>query len=395
MKLFFFCVLIIKACVIKCDDEEISIFSDETENMFMNIEISVCFKLEQPGGEQTSLDKSYLIKDVKDKCEPKMFCNFKSPDRKNIYSCTASGMITSKADFTYSVIKGSHDENKNDSDVKMFSAENKIMNFIPTNMAKYFNNIEVIVIKNSGLKELTHDDINGFKHLKKLFLENNSLQIIEKETFAGNSHLEKISLKGNKIVMIDSEAFQGVAGLRVLLLQENNCTNAKTDALKNFSVTIPDKCLFHSAKDFDSMIDRYNQKYKEQNEATADLHKQISELKNSTEKCLILQDITEKKNTELTGQAGNLKKQLVTLQLNMDSLKKKSQNCSELLITNMHFLNNDLKNLNDSLLEAQEIIKNYEHNTTKYIIALSVLGYLLLDVSIVLIFILYDLDTAW
>ncbi|KAL7012876.1 hypothetical protein ACKWTF_015091 [Chironomus riparius] len=159
-------------------------------------------------------------------------CDYKQDDfiiLMNKYKCEVKKdfKITSKNSTLITKTIGFHKSRKSNDNVAVFSIKKYTVNYFPTGLQKFFNNLEGIVINFCSLKEVNQDNLKTFPNLTYLDLNDNDIEVIEAETFKNNQKLKLIWLKRNKIYHIDLKAFNGLTELTNLIMVENNCTNSK------------------------------------------------------------------------------------------------------------------------------------------------------------------------
>jgi Leucine-rich repeat (LRR) protein len=127
-----------------------------------------------------------------------------------------------------------HEDGKNNEDVKDFSSFDENVKYFPLNLGNFFNNLESVKITRGGLKEISGEDLKQFgEKLKKISLETNEIQKVEKILFENNKNLEIILLGENKIKIIEKEAFGGLEKLTKLSLEDNPCTSDSDRAMSD------------------------------------------------------------------------------------------------------------------------------------------------------------------
>lgn len=104
--------------------------------------------------------------------------------------------------------------------------QSPLCNFIPTGITNYFKNLTILVVAHTGLKSVTKEDLQPFKHLRGLYLDNNQLEFLEEDLFMFNPRLQEINFSKNKLKYIAYNVLDSLAFLK------------KADFLKNRGINI-------------------------------------------------------------------------------------------------------------------------------------------------------------
>lgn len=167
------------------------------------------------------------------------------------YTCIATNddLVTSRDDREVTKVNGQHLNGKTENDVKFFQTLVTEVNYFPKGITKFFNNLDVIEIKNGNLIEITKEDLEEFgSKLRMLWFGGNKLKNIKADLFEFNENLEKIGFDSNEIEKIDAKSFDGLKNLQSLFLRWNSCTNdedfAENDREKvlNLIKKVEEKC---------------------------------------------------------------------------------------------------------------------------------------------------------
>lgn len=128
--------------------------------------------------------------------------------------------------------------------VKIF---NKNVSYFPTFDAIFFNQIELIFIVNSGLKEIHQNDLKTLTKMTHLSLSGNDLSSLDAGTFKFNTYLEFLDLSDNEITQIHTNAFLQLAKLNFLNLTNNFCVSVEKSG-RDVEILVKDilkdKCKF-------------------------------------------------------------------------------------------------------------------------------------------------------
>lgn len=95
------------------------------------------------------------------------------------------------------------------------------LEFIPNAVFRRFRSLEVLSLKNVGLKLINRKTFSNANQLKILMLDENQLTSIENQTFAEAANLERLSLSGNLIETVAEDAFAGLQNLKYLKIDFN------------------------------------------------------------------------------------------------------------------------------------------------------------------------------
>jgi Leucine-rich repeat (LRR) protein len=103
---------------------------------------------------------------------------------------------------------------------------------LTSDICNAFPNLQVISIRETGLKEIDVDAFNNCKDLNQLSLVDNNISQIDPELFKENSKLSDIFLSGNNIRQIDPELFKKNSKLNGIYLSFNEIEEIDLDMLK-------------------------------------------------------------------------------------------------------------------------------------------------------------------
>lgn len=140
------------------------------------------------------------------------------------YSCDVQKIsISSIDDRTVTQVNGDHLNDKSNKDVKLIKISDKTLKYFPKDFEKFFENIEMIAIFNSKLKQIQADDLTGFKKLEILWMELMDIEELKSGTFSKNPLLEFIAISSNKIKHVDFGVFDNLTNLNKLYFEFNPC----------------------------------------------------------------------------------------------------------------------------------------------------------------------------
>lgn len=120
-------------------------------------------------------------------------------------------------------VVGNHKESKILSDVLGLEIRFSRTFYFPHEVTKYFENLNSIWIHDSGLREITKNDLKEYKNLRVLKLESGNLKVLEKNLFNFTPNLEVVDLMNNLIFFIDTKVFGSLNHLTNLDLRMNGC----------------------------------------------------------------------------------------------------------------------------------------------------------------------------
>jgi Leucine-rich repeat (LRR) protein len=121
--------------------------------------------------------------------------------------------------------------------VQSFSFVDQVMNFMLVGINNYLSHVTSITIKNSQLKEISHDDLRYYRNLNYLEISYNQIKFIEKNLFASNTQLRTLYLNNNEITFIYFGALRNLNKLTVVSLVGNICLNEEQKTgTSNFGV---------------------------------------------------------------------------------------------------------------------------------------------------------------
>lgn len=214
-------------------------------------------------------------------------CEFKyarNRQHKNFehYKCYAK-LITyeNNEDIVSNIIgDGQHKRGKNDSDVTMFHSDKNIFKKFPKNIAKFFENIEMVDVYEAKLKEIHNNDLQQFgRKLKSLFLIRNELTKITTNDFVYNPNLEWINLSENNIVHVEYGTFSLLKKLNKLFFKLNPCHSGSANepnALKELNEKIEVDCK--SELYFQHQTEALDKKYEKLKDENAKMMLNITQL---------------------------------------------------------------------------------------------------------------------
>lgn len=140
----------------------------------------------------------------------------------NLYGCDVkleSGILGgSLMKFKFN---GEHEDEKGESHVHVFKAENISMPIIPYGIKVHFKNVQTIIIKNCSLLEIKRDTIKAFGYLQVLILGYNKIETLEPKLFDDLSISNCLDLSHNQIQNLSEDIFASFVLLKTLYLNHN------------------------------------------------------------------------------------------------------------------------------------------------------------------------------
>lgn len=166
-------------------------------------------------------------------------CTFKAYQPWNItYGCDSGNIeIISKENRDLILTSNTHAKDHANKDVQGLNIENKICHFFPKKVNEIFPNAETFRIYNSGLKEVTKDDLKQFgEKLKNLWIDLNEIEKLDADLFVNNPKLISLVVKDNLISIVEDETFKNLPDLAYIDFINNPCYSSlvygQSNALK-------------------------------------------------------------------------------------------------------------------------------------------------------------------
>lgn len=133
-------------------------------------------------------------------------CNFDDVNHKlyakTFYTCYLKDQEVPEGTLKF---KGIHKKRKGNDDVIKITFIECIVPKFPHGIGETFKNIQVLIIRKSGLKSITKLDLKSFEHLTLLDLSENDLEYLPGDLFEFNKKLKQIYFCENKIQFIGPE----------------------------------------------------------------------------------------------------------------------------------------------------------------------------------------------
>lgn len=148
----------------------------------------------------------------------------------NTYECFVNNVINivSKESGEINAKRGTHKYGKTENHEAYLHAENKIINFFPSNLEMFFKNLIGIIITQCHLKEVHEYNLRPHKKLTLLFLHYNDIEFLEEGLFDSSPNLRHLSFESNKFIHIYPKVFDKIQNLVSLYMNYNACISKGT-----------------------------------------------------------------------------------------------------------------------------------------------------------------------
>lgn len=124
-------------------------------------------------------------------------------------------MIKNQGFLAIRNLLGTHIDGKNNFDVEAVSIVDCHMNTIPKCIIdRYFQNVQVLDIKRSSLKQLSKTDLIPFKNLQRISCFDNQITHLSGDLFEGFINLECIDFANNNLEIIEPNILDGLTKLK-------------------------------------------------------------------------------------------------------------------------------------------------------------------------------------
>lgn len=144
------------------------------------------------------------------------------------YTCKLSSLAVTSPGVEIESIVGSHLNGKFDDDVKAVWFVDAVVQFVPRGVPKFFKNLTILAIIDTGLVEITKADLAGFEKIREITLCFNNLTWLPDDLFCGMTHLEMILMNGNKIESMSSKILEPLS--KTILTAVSFRNNARIDS---------------------------------------------------------------------------------------------------------------------------------------------------------------------
>lgn len=153
-------------------------------------------------------------------------CNYIKSPKNYICNAADSFQITSIDDRKITELTGVHSKEKCIKDVRVLKFENIKMFYFPTGVTNYFDVIWDILIDNTGLREITHDDLKPFgKNLRTLNITNCDIKKLNADLFIDTPFVDRILFNNDQIETVESGIFSNLKARIFKISFINPCLN--------------------------------------------------------------------------------------------------------------------------------------------------------------------------
>jgi Leucine rich repeat len=157
--------------------------------------------------------------------------------------CQVMNFTITSNNETISSING---QNHSMPNIKTLSFDAQIVNFLPKGIDKLFPELEGLEIRNSSLKSISKNELQGFRKLKVLHLPYNQLESLNSDLFSNNQELLWIGLRNNKLEVIGEHLLTPLKQLKAADFEKNVCIDKSTafpKEMADLKAEIKKKCL--------------------------------------------------------------------------------------------------------------------------------------------------------
>jgi len=142
-----------------------------------------------------------------------------------LYQCKGELLQLNENDTIIKSVTKTSDSYRTLNDVEHLRIEDQYLIRFPSDVEKFFKNIEAITVKNTSIKDISNEILRVFPSLFYLDLSNNKISAIQNNLFIYNEKLQTINLSGNNIKFIAPETFDGLTSLKTINLRNNTGIN--------------------------------------------------------------------------------------------------------------------------------------------------------------------------
>ena len=143
----------------------------------------------------------------------------------NVYQCQSTPIFSGKD--VLEDVQGTHLEGNGDADVKALAFNEQNVRKFPQGIENFFPNLIALRCANSGLIEISAEDLKPFSGLRVLWLPYNKLISIDSDLFKYTPRLQVINVAVNKIESVGTEAFAVLDDLSYFSFFYNPCFNGE------------------------------------------------------------------------------------------------------------------------------------------------------------------------
>ena len=141
-----------------------------------------------------------------------------------IYTCV--GTVVFSGDInSIAAVSQNHLPGKSNVHVEGFTINNQAIDFMPSNIQHFFENVRAIAMRNTTLKKLTKDDLKPFPRIEVIGFHYSRLEKIDGDLFSYNPRLQHINLSNNLFTNIGPNLLAPLASLHQINLSDSLCIN--------------------------------------------------------------------------------------------------------------------------------------------------------------------------
>lgn len=243
--------------------------------------------------------------------------------------------------------------------------------YFPSELNKFFPNLEVIKIWDSKLKFIDNFDMRWLSKLRILNLEDNQIEVLQPELFNHNAQLTELHLKKNKLKFIGARILVPLTRLEIANFMENICVDSSAEsptALDALRRHLDDNC---AAPEF--LVKRNSEfikKFVELNFTIADMtetnEKLEVDLNTKSQSLVTCESENEELNSAKFKVEMKLRKESSALKKAKNELATTKVSNDDLTVENVK-LNNELKRSILKIAETEERVKDslFSNRTTE------------------------------
>jgi hypothetical protein len=140
----------------------------------------------------------------------------------NVYTCDVMRVLQANNPEVRAVF-GNHSPGRIDRDVRGFLMDRSSLEFIPQSFSDFWPNLELIVMRDSGVIAITAVELQGLFNLRQISMSGSRVRILDDDVFAMNPLITQISLNNNPVESVGVCAFERLHLLRNIDMTQTNC----------------------------------------------------------------------------------------------------------------------------------------------------------------------------
>lgn len=149
----------------------------------------------------------------------------------NSYNCLSRGENTGNLTLADEV-RGEHLSGKSNADVEVFNEQGNKIQFIPSNLADFFPNINGMLIGAAPLLELTANDLKPFPNLLRFDSNYGEFSSIDGDLFQHTKMIQKIQINNARLQNVGENLLSGLNDLTNVEFRGDACINFFADTLE-------------------------------------------------------------------------------------------------------------------------------------------------------------------